>query len=93
MGHFFALLCPPPPPFLETQAIRIKKKNEKKLNISSPQSHEVWFLRCRVRQTNFFVIPGHFVLLPTNKPENQNFEKMEKALHKCTKTEDHMMYG
>ena len=92
MGHFFALLCPPPP-FLETQTIRIKKKTEKKLNISSPQSHEVWFLRCRVRQTNFFVIPGHFVLLPTNKPENQNFEKMEKALHKCTKTEDHMMYG
>ena len=41
----------------------------------------------------FLLFQAIFVLLPTNKPENQNSEKLEKALHKCTKTEDHTVYG
>ena len=56
------------------------------------QSHEVTFLRYGVRQTEFFVILGHFLSFysPKNQ-ENQNFEKMKKAsgdviiLHMCYK--------
>ena len=46
---------------------------------------------------------GHFgpffALSLSNKPENQNFEKLKKApedvtiLHLCTKNYDHMMYA
>ena len=38
-----------------------------------------------------------FALLPTNNPENQNFEKMKETLghiiilHKCTINENHMI--
>ena len=44
-----------------------------------PKSYEVWLLRY-VRQTESFVILGHF--LPYNPPNNlvnENFEKMTKA--------------
>ena len=43
------------------------------------QSYDVWFLRYDVRQTELFVILGHFLSFYPNKNlENQNFEKMEK---------------
>ena len=66
----------------------------------NPQLYEVQFLRYRVRQTEFFVILGHFLhfYLPNN-PENQNFEKIKQTpgdiiiLHKCTINDNHMMYG
>ena len=65
-----------------------------------PQSYEVWLLRYGVRQTEFFVILGHFLpFYPPNNPENQNFEKMKKAsgyaiiLHMCTINHNHMMYA
>ena len=65
-----------------------------------PQSYEVQFLRYGVRQTEFFVILGHFLpLYPLNNWENQNFTTMEKAswdvitLHMCTKNHNHMMYA
>ena len=42
------------------------------------QSYNVWFLRYRVRQTEFFVILGHFLpFQPPDNLENQNF-KIEK---------------
>ena len=63
------------------------------------RSCDVWFLRYEARQTEFFVILGHFLpLYPTNNPKNQNFEKLKKApediiiLHKCIKNHDHMLY-
>ena len=62
--------------------------------------HEVRFLRYGVRQTDFFVILGHFLpFYPTNNPKNQDFEKMKRTsgdviiLHMCTKNHDHMMYA
>ena len=60
----------------------------------------VWFLRYKPQQAEFFVILGHF--LPFNLPnnmKNQNFEKMKKMpkniiiLHLHTTNDDHMMYG
>ena len=63
------------------------------------KSCDVWFLRCQVQQTEFFVILGHFLpFYPTNNPKNQNFEKMKKTtgdimiLHKCIKNHDHKLY-
>ena len=45
-----------------------------------PHSYDVQFLRYRVRETEFFVILGHFLPFePPNDPENQNFEKMKKV--------------
>ena len=44
------------------------------------QSYDVWFMRYEVRETEFFVILGHFLLLyPTNNPKNLNFEKIKKS--------------
>ena len=60
----------------------------------------VWFLRYRVRQTEFFVIVDHFLLVyPPLDPENQNFEKTEKTpgdiiiLQIRAIIDNHMMYG
>ena len=59
------------------------------------------FLRHEARQTEFFVILGHFLpFYSTSKPKNQNFENLKKApgdiiiLHKCTNNHDHdhMLY-
>ena len=58
-------------------------------------------------QAEFFVILGHFSLLPhplppsfpQNNPKNKNFEKMKKAsrddmiLNLCNKKHNHMMYA
>ena len=62
------------------------------LKITTIQSHDVWFLRYGVRQTEFFVILGRFLLFyhppsplsppppsPPMDPENQNFEKMKET--------------
>ena len=65
-----------------------------------PQSYEVRFLRYEVRNTEFFVILGHFLpFYSPNNLKNQNFEKMKKEsgyiilFHMYTINEDHMMYG
>ena len=48
---------------------------------------------------NFSSFWAFFAILPTNDPENQNFEKMKNIhgdiifLHMCTINEDHMIYG
>ena len=40
-----------------------------------------WFLEYGARQTEFFVILGHFLsLYPSNDQQNQNFEKMKKNI-------------
>ena len=70
------------------------------------QSYEVRFLRCRVRETNFFAIMGNFLsFYPTNNPKNQNFQKLKKNNNNKkkhldissfntseTKNDDHMLY-
>ena len=52
----------------------------------------------RLRQIDFFVHLGHFLLFyPPNNPVNQNLEKIKNAcdttiLYMCTKTPDHMVF-
>ena len=106
-GQFFALPTPP----ITTRKIKILKKWKKnsrryyhfKHMYHQSKSYDVWFLRYRARQTEFFLILGHFLPFytpspPPNNPETQNFEKMKKApgniiiLHKCTKNHDHRLY-
>ena len=55
------------------------------------KSYDARFLKYGARQTESFVILGHFLpFYPTNNPKNQNFEKYENPprdiiiLHKCT---------
>ena len=44
------------------------------------QSYNVQFLGHGLRQTEIFVILGYFLpFYPTNNPQNQNFEKVNKA--------------
>ena len=80
---FWAIFCPfttttPTPLPLTTWKIKILKKWKKHLE-RSPWSYDVWFLRYKVRQTEAFVILGHFLPFdPTNNLKNQNFEKMKK---------------
>ena len=64
------------------------------------QSYDVWFLRCGLTQTKFFVIMDCFLLFyPTMDLENQNFEKIKKALEDIiilqifTINDSHMIYG
>ena len=62
--------------------------------------YDVWFLRYRAWQKEFFVILGHFSTsdIPNNL-KNQNFEKMKKnsgniiILNMCTINENHMING
>ena len=63
-------------------------------------SHDVWFLRYGVQQTEFFVILDCFLsFYPPYNQKNQNFEKMKKLpgdiiiLPKCKINDNHMMYG
>ena len=60
------------------------------------QSYDVYFLRYRVGQTEFFVILHHFWHFhPPNNLKNQNFEKMKYPpgdiiiLHMCTINDNH----
>ena len=64
------------------------------------QSYGVWFLRYWANWQNilsFWTI--FYPFNPHNNPKNQNFEKLKKKnsrdiiLHKCTKTDDHMLYS
>ena len=62
--------------------------------------YDVWFLRYRVQQAEFFVILIHFLPFYSHTdPENQNFEKMKKTpgditiLQMSTINDSHMMYG
>ena len=64
------------------------------------RSYDVWFLRYGARQTDAFVILGHFLTFDLcNNPKNKNFEKMKKMpgyiiiLHLCIINDNHMMYG
>ena len=64
------------------------------------QSYDVWFPRYGMQQTEFFVILDHFLhFYPTNNLKNQNFEKIKQIprdiiiSHRCTITDNHMMYG
>ena len=62
--------------------------------------YDVWFLRYRAWQKEFFVILGYFSTsdIPNNL-KNQNFEKMKKnsgyiiILNMCTINENHMING
>ena len=76
---FWAIFCPfTTPPPLTTWKIKILKKWKKHLERSS-WSYDVWFLRYKVRQTEAFVILGHFLPFDlTNNLKNQNFEKKKK---------------
>ena len=78
LGHFCPLI------FLATQKIKILKKQKSicRYYRFTPVYHkwwsyDMWFLKYRARQTEFFVISGYFLpfYLPNN-PENQNFEKL-----------------
>ena len=72
------------------------------------QSYDVWFLKYGAPQTEFFIILDYFLpFYPSNKLENQNYEKMEKQktnkqtntlgdiifLHMCNINENHMICG
>ena len=65
LGHFFHFYSP------KNQKIKIFKKWKSfKDTILQLQSYDVWFLRCRVKQTEFFVVVDHF--LPFYPPNNLN---------------------
>ena len=64
------------------------------------QSHDVWFLR----QTEFFVILGHFlpfylspIMIPNIESSKKKWKKCLEILsfytYMCTSNDDHMIYG
>ena len=61
------------------------------------QSYDVKLQRYKVRQTEFFIILGHFLPFysPCNDPKNQNSWRYYPFIHiyMCTINEDHMIYG
>ena len=62
------------------------------------RSYHIWFLKYKARQTEFFVILGHFLPFhPRDNPENQHFEKIKKKpgdiiILDNTKNHDHMLH-
>ena len=62
MSHFSALLHPPPLSLLPLtkQSPQKKQRNYRRYHHFKPQPYEVGLLRYGVRQTEFFVILGHF---------------------------------
>ena len=82
--------------------IFIKWRKKKFLEILSfvPQmhkwkSHNVWFLRYGVWQTEFFLTLDHFLpFYSPNNPKNHSFDKMEKNNlgYYCAIIENHMIY-
>ena len=99
-GPFFAFLTPYGP--------RKSKfwKNEKHTRYyftnayHNWQSHDVWFLKYEMQQTESLIILDHFLpFYPPNNPKNLNFEKLKKTpgdiitLHMCTINDNHMMYS
>ena len=64
------------------------------------QSYDVWFLRYGGRQTEIFVILGHFLhFYSSNNQKNENLKKMKKApgniiiLQMWIINDNHMMYS
>ena len=63
-------------------------------------TNDAWFLRCRVRKIESFVILGCFLPFcpPPNNPDSQNFKKMKKTpgdiiiLHISTINENHDLW-
>ena len=104
-GLFFALYPPPPKNQKNQNFEKMKKKNCRRYHhftqvYQKPQSYEVQFLRYGVRETEFFVILGHFLpLYSLNNQKNQNFKTIKEAswdaitLDMCTKNHNHMMYA
>ena len=101
-GPFFSFL---PPNNLQNQNFEKmkKKKHWRYYHFTHVyykwQSHNVWFLRYRVRQTELFVILDHFLPfcpLTTQKIKIlKNWKKTPRdiiILHKCTKNHDHIPY-
>ena len=93
-GSLFALLSHYLP-----QILKIEKKN-KEIFPFSHVPNKLRFLRYKAQQTEIFVILGHFLpFYSTNKPKNQNFEKMKKSLgdiiilHLSTTNDNHIVYG
>ena len=93
-----------PPDKLENQNFKIEKNTWRYYNFTylyhKWKSYGVWFLRCGVRQTEFFVILECFLSFCSRMDsENQNFEKMKKKpgdiiiLQKSTINDNHMIYG
>ena len=100
MGHFLPFLLPDN---LENQNFQIEKNAWRYYFTHLHhkwQSYDVWFLRYRARQTEFFVILDSFLpfYLPID-PENQNFIKIKIIpkgiiiLHKHAINDNHTMYG
>ena len=64
------------------------------------RSHDIWFLKYKVRQTEIFKILDHFLpFQPLDNLENQNFNIGKKKniwcitiLHICTINDNHMMH-
>ena len=62
------------------------------------RSYNIWLVRYKACQTEFFVILGHFLPFePANNLKNQSFEEMKKTpediiLHLHTINDDHMMH-
>ena len=102
IGNFKSFFAPLPPKILKNEKFCWRYHHFTQV-YQKLQSYHVQFLRYGMRQTEFFVILGHFLplhLLP-NDPENQNFKKEWK---KCleissfytyirTINEDHIIYG
>ena len=64
------------------------------------RSYDIWFLKCKVRQTEIFDIFGDFLPFQLlDNLENQNFDTEKKTLgdiiilNICTVNKNHMMYG
>ena len=103
MGHFLPLYPHP----LKSKKSEYWKNEKKMLGISSvytcaPKTTIIWCMlpKTKSETDRMFCHFGPFFLpfYLTNNPVNQNFEEMKTLediiiLHKCTKTENHMMYG
>ena len=86
-GPFLALLPPPTLNPLMILKIKILKKMKKMPEdiillyiyvYHKWRLYDIWFLKCKVRQTEIFVILGHFLpFQPPSNLEKQNF-KIEK---------------
>ena len=83
----FLPFYPPPirPNNLENQKFKKKKKNTPGdiiiLHKCTINDNHTWFLRYEARQTELFVILGHFLTFdPPNNPKTKNLKKTRKYL-------------
>ena len=100
-GPYFALL--PPYELKKSKFWKSKQHTWRYYHFTNAyhkwQSHDVWFLRYEMQQTEFLIILHHFLpFYPPNKPKNQNFKIKKKPgdiiiLHMCTTNDNHMMYS